>query len=157
MKGRKRLPDNFKVIKGTAQPCRMNPDAPTAPEDMPRPPMWLSSRSAVEHFGALRSRIEALGIASSVDTEMLAMAAERLAEIEECNKFIEEYGALITVRDDEGNPKSVRNNPAIGRRNDAMRHLQGLLAEFGLSPASRSRASVPKKGGAQSVFAKLNG
>ena len=81
MAGRKRIPDNIKLVKGTAQKCRMNPDAPEPPGDMPRPPAWLSSRCAVEHFGALRSRAEALGVASSVDTEMLGLAAERRVEV----------------------------------------------------------------------------
>jgi P27 family predicted phage terminase small subunit len=141
-KGRKRIPDNLKVIAGTDQPCRMNPDAPAPAEDMPRPPAWLSRR-AVEHFGALRSRFEYMSVATSTDTEMLALAAARLAEIEECDELIEEHGRLIESVSNKGT--MVRANPAVGQRNEAMRHLHSLLSEFGASPASRSKVKAPKK------------
>jgi len=142
-KGRKSLPDNMKVIAGTDRPDRMNPDAPAPAEDMPRPPAWLNRRG-VEHFGALRSRLEYLSIATSTDTEMLALAAARLAEIEECDDLIEEHGRLIVSMNDKGSTM-VRANPAVGQRNEAMRHLHSLLAEFGLSAASRTKVKAPKK------------
>ena len=143
MKGRKRIPDNMKVITGTDRPDRMNPDAPAPAEDMPRPPAWLNRR-AVEHFGALRSRLEYLSIATSTDTEMLALAAARLAEIEECDELIELHGRVIETTGTNG-ATMMRANPAVGQRNEAMRHLHALLAEFGLSAASRTKVKSPKK------------
>jgi P27 family predicted phage terminase small subunit len=151
MAGRKRLPDHLKIVKGTAQKCRMNPDAPVADIDSPRPPAWLSRR-AVEHFAVLRERIAGLGIASKTDTEALAIAAMRMAEIEECDRDIEQLGRVLA---EEG--KTPRANPAVGQRSEAMRHLQSLLAEFGLTPAARSKVTAPKKEQNANPFAKVSG
>ena len=62
MAGRKRIPDHLKIVAGTAQPCRMNADAPVAASDLPVPPDRLSARAA-EIFAGLVSVIEEMGIA----------------------------------------------------------------------------------------------
>ena len=51
----------------------------------------------------------------------------------------------------------VKGHPAVGQRNEAMRHLQSLLAEFGLTPASISKVSVTKKEEDKNDFAKAFG
>lgn len=68
------------------------------------------------------------------------MAATRMAEIQACTKEIKDRGRVIES-DVRGGGKSTRANPAVAMRNEAMRHLQSLLAEFGLSPSSIGRAS----------------
>jgi P27 family predicted phage terminase small subunit len=149
MAGRKRIPDHLKIIKGTAQKCRMNPDAPVCDDELPRPPAWLS-RDAVEHFAVLRTRIEGLGIASRTDTELLAVAAERMAEIDECGKLIADEGRLVQ------SGTMIRTNPAVSQRNEAFRHLQSLLAEFGLTPSARAKIVVPKPKEKKNKFAKAS-
>ena len=155
MKGRKPTSEHLKIVKGTQRKSRVNHDAPVADIDSPRPPSWLS-REAVEHFGVLRTRIETLGIASRTDTELLAVAAERIAEIEACDGLIKEHGRLIETVGGGGN-KMIRGNPAVGQRNEAMRHLQALLAEFGLTPAARSKVISLKKKENVNPFAAFNG
>ena len=156
MKGRKPTSDHLKLVKGTLRKDRVNPSAPVADIDSPRPPAWLS-RCAVEHFGVLRERIEGLSIASKTDTEMLALAAERLAEIEECDALIREHGRLIEAVVNKNGDTSLRSNPAVAQKNEAMRHLQSLLSEFGLTPATRSKITAPKSKETKNTFAKANG
>lgn len=135
MAGRKRKPSKLHLIQGTARPCRTNKKEPKAPEDVPRPAVDLDSRSAF-WYGILVSRIQSLNVGSSADSEAVMLAATRLAEIEECDKKIAEYGR---VYEHDG---LIKSNPAVGQRSEAARHLQSLLAEFGLSPASRAKVSV---------------
>ncbi|WP_185982830.1 phage terminase small subunit P27 family [Aureimonas mangrovi] len=149
MAGRKRKPDHLKIVAGTAQPCRMNPDAPKAAADLPSAPEWLSDRGA-ELFLQLVAVIDEMGIASSADAAMLAMAASRLEEVEICTAVIEDGGRFFTSqieRDDEDRivSQQIKGHPAVAQRSEAMRHAQSLLAEFGLSPAARSKVSVTKK------------
>jgi P27 family predicted phage terminase small subunit len=106
----------------------------------------------VEHFAVLRERIAGLGIASKTDTEALALAASRMAEIEECDEIIREHGRVILEEN-----KMPRATPAVAQRNEAMRHLQSLLAEFGLTPAARSKVTAPKKEQNANPFAKVSG
>lgn len=149
MPGRKRVPDHLKIIAGTAQPCRMNPNAPVAASDLPVPPEWLSVRAA-EIFAGLASVIEGMGIASASDTAVLALAASRLEEVEICTAVIEDGGRTFISSieyDGEGRVTSqqVKGHPAVAQRSEAMRHAQSLLAEFGLTPAARSKVSVNRK------------
>lgn len=148
MAGRKRKPDHLKIVSGTAQPCRMNPDAPASIPGSPEAPEWLSSRAA-ELFDQLAMIIADMGIASASDVGMLAMAASRLEEIEICTAMIEDGGRTFVSGvkyDDEGRVVSqqIKGHPAVAQRSEAMRHAQSLLVEFGLSPAARSKVSVSK-------------
>lgn len=158
MAGRKRKPDHLKLVSGTAQPCRMNPDAPKGSADLPSAPDWLSARAA-EIFDGLVVIIGQMGIASSSDTAMLAMAASRLEEVEICTALIEDGGRTFVSNvtyDDEGRLSSqqIKGHPVVAQRSEAMRHAQSLLVEFGLSPAARSKvsANVPDE---QNPFAAL--
>lgn len=149
MAGRKRIPDHLKVVAGTAQPCRMNPDAPTPDADLPVPPEWLSERAA-EIFRGLVVTLDGMGIASASDTAVLALAASRLEEVEICTVLIEDGGRTFVSRaiyDDEGRlvEQQIKGHPAVAQRSEAMRHAQSLLAEFGLTPAARSKVSAAKK------------
>ena len=148
MAGRKRKPDALKQLAGTAQPCRMNPDAPIASEGEAEPPHWLSERAA-EIFDELTAIIDRMGIGSPDDTAMLAMLASRLEEVEVCTAVIEDAGRVYTSEsttsrgDGETVTKSmVRARPEVAMRNEAMRHAQSLLSEFGPSPAARSKVSA---------------
>ena len=149
----KRTPDHLKIIRGTARPDRMNPDAPAANLGTAEPPEWLSER-ATEIFSQLSATLHGMGIASPDDQAALAMLASRLEEIEVCTAVIEDAGRTYTTTATSGD-KLVRARPEVAMRNEAMRHAQSLLAEFGLSPASRSKVSAGKPA-EQNPFAALD-
>lgn len=150
---RKRTPDHLKVVRGTARPDRMNPDAPAANLGTAEPPEWLSER-ATEIFAQLSATLHSMGIASPDDQAALAMLASRLEEIEICTAVIEDSGRTYSTTATSGD-KLLRARPEVAMRNEAMRHAQSLLAEFGLSPASRSKVSVGKAA-EQNPFAALD-
>lgn len=146
MKGRKRIPDRLKVVAGTDQRCRMNDAAPAADVALPVAPDHLSARAA-ELFRQLVQIVAGMGIASASDVHILTILAQRLEEIEVCTVVIEDSGRFFTSAveyDDEGQivSRQVKGHPAVAQRSEAMRHAQSLLAEFGLSPAARSKVSV---------------
>lgn len=71
------------------------------------------------------------------------MLASRLEEIEICTAVIEDSGRTYATTATSGD-KLIRARPAVAMRNESMRHAQSLLAEFGLTPASRSKVSAGK-------------
>jgi len=145
MAGRKRKPDHLKVLSGTAQPCRMNPDQPVASEGVASAPEWLSERAS-EIFAGLSAILEGMGISSPDDRDNLAMLASRLEEVEICTAVIEDAGRTYEKRDPESDElMMIRARPEVAMRNEAMRHAQSLLSEFGLSPAARAKVSAGKK------------
>ena len=156
MKGRKRLLSLVKKSKGTLRKCRENKNAPKPDIAVPRSPAFLSPKAS-EWFGILTGRLQGLGIATVSHTEAMMLAAMRLEEIESCDESVRRDGRMLVypetrtylgqvIYDKAGNAVvtyKTRSNPAVAERSEAMRHLQSLLAEFGLSPASMGKVSAP--------------
>ncbi|RKF16913.1 phage terminase small subunit P27 family [Roseovarius spongiae] len=138
----KRTPDQLKIIAGTARPDRMNPDAPDANIGTASAPEWLSERAS-ELFAQLSATLLGMGIASPDDQAALAMLASRLEEVEICTAVIEGAGRTYSTTATSGD-KLIRARPEVAMRNEAMRHAQSLLSDFGLTPAARSKVSVAK-------------
>jgi len=136
--GSRPLPTALKVLKGTHQSCRDANNAPPAnvPSYIPAPPEYLNYRSA-EIFRQLAVYLTGMKILNVEDIPMLGLLASRLAEVEEHTATIESEGYVYLT--DKGLWKS---RPEVAMRNEAMRHAQSLLIEFGLSPAARSRVSA---------------
>ena len=141
-KGRKKLPDTLKVVQGTFRKHRgktadSQDEAPmVAPESL--------SEAAQKYFETLRERIAVLGLDSATYSEALTLAAMRMEEIAACSAAILEHGSVVLADTQAGNAL-LRPNPAVAMRCAAMRHLQSLLAEFGLTPSSIGRVGVKKK------------
>jgi phage terminase small subunit len=136
--GRKKLPDQMKVVKGTFRKGRsvsvadrQSPDGMTAPEWLPEP--------CLSYFERLRGLVALVGLDSDSYSILLAQAAMRLAEIDACNRDIAVHGRV--TRGDS----FARTNPAVSQLNEATRHLQSLLAEFGLTPSSIGKIQVKRK------------
>jgi len=142
-RGRKKLPDTLKVVQGTFRKHRgktadsQDEAAMVAPESL--------SEAAQKHFETLRGRIAELGLDSATYSETLALAAMRMEEIDIYSAAINEHGAVVLAPTVAGG-ELLRPNPAVSMRNEAMRHLQSLLAEFGLTPSSIGRVGAKKKG-----------
>lgn len=145
-KGRKKLPDTLKIVQGTFRKHRgktsdaQAADAMVASESL--------SEAAHKHFETLRERIAVLGLDSATYSEALTLAAMRMEEIDIYSAAINEHGAVVLAPTVAGG-ELLRPNPAVAMRNDAMRHLQSLLAEFGLTPSSIGRVGVKKNGEAK--------
>jgi P27 family predicted phage terminase small subunit len=139
--GRKPKPDHLKAVQGTLRKDRTNENAPAAATDAPEPPHWMAS-AALPHFWTFCNRLAAIGLSSSSYTETIAEAATRVAEVEEANASIQREGMTYWTVDTKGNDK-LAANPAVSQRSEALRHLQSLLAEMGLTPASIGKVSAP--------------
>ena len=151
MAGRKAIPIQLKVLKGTHQPCR-DKDVPEPSKEKPLPPVWLNGRAKII-FRHMVRRLEALGMASRSHTEAIAVLACRMEEVERFDKMLN--GAV----DKEGNPENgyiykttisfgddvLKEHPAVKLREKAARHVHTLLTDFGLTPASAQKVGTPKK------------
>ncbi|MDL2315641.1 P27 family phage terminase small subunit [Desulfovibrio sp. OttesenSCG-928-A18] len=143
MAGRKPLPQEIKALKGTLRQHRVNKDAPQplegemlCPENLPQ--------DAVKHFHNLKFKVEALGLSSPTYTEALCLAAMRMGQIEKLNISLLAEGYVIETMDNKGN-ESMKANPAYSMLSDAMRHLQSLLADFGMNPSSIQKVGAKGK------------
>jgi len=135
--GSRPLPTALKQLKGTHQSCRDAKDAPPVNlMALPSPPDYLNQRAA-DIFRDLALVLHGMKVLSVEDSVMLGLLASRLEEVEEHTFTIESEGySYVTEKG------FVKSRPEVGMRNEAMRHAQSLLIEFGLSPAARSRVSA---------------
>lgn len=131
----------------------MNPDAPEDNLGVAEAPAWLSERAS-ELFSQFSTVLLGMGIASPDDWAALALLASRMEEIEICTASIEDGGRVYTTTATSGD-KLLRAHPCVAMRNEAMRHAQSLLAEFGLTPATRAKVSAGKPV-AENPFAALD-
>ena len=151
-KGRKRTPDHLKVVAGTARPDRMNPDAPKPKRSRPSAPAHLSD-VAREMWGYLVKLTDDAGILTELDALALEQLAEAYADWREARDIIDAEGTHYHTENASGG-RMIRAHPAVAMRSDAARRFQGLMAEFGLTPASRSKVSVKDNDGAEDPAAR---
>ncbi|MEM8986434.1 MAG: P27 family phage terminase small subunit [Pseudomonadota bacterium] len=104
---------------------------------LPPAPTWLSKRGGLI-YGALTRIFEERGLATRDDGFMLGILASRIEEIETATAVIEAEGTTYETRGFDG-AVIRRPRPEVAQRNDALRHAQSLLSEFGMSPSARSR------------------
>lgn len=99
------------------------------------PPKWLSKDAAAE-WCRVMPILNERKILTEADIGGLENYCVATGMVREMERDIQEHGAIIIV---EGTPK---RNPAVGIQADAMTRARLLAAEMGLTPVSRSRASV---------------
>lgn len=142
MPGPKRTPTHLRILRGNPSKRPLPKNEPVASSDAPVAPAWLSER-AKEIFAQIVGRLDEMGYASSSHTEMLALAAMRQDEVERFSKVIEK-GHTYRVRT-LSKSYVFKTRPEVAMLAEAARHLEQLLAQFGLSPSSASKVIVSSK------------
>lgn len=146
--GARPLPIAVKMAQGTFRPDRAAPDAPTGEivsvDNIPAPPAWLNQRQA-EYFRQVALLCSRMKVLAFEDTLMLMLVACRLEEFERLQQDCEDEGYTYPTLSKTGDTL-WKANPKVSQKNDAMRHAQSLLCEFGLSPSARGKVSANKEG-----------
>lgn len=147
VRGRKPLPDTLKVLKGTDQPSRMNPEQPQAGVDQLQFVPEELSEKAQKHWAKIRPQLVESGVINNLDRYALMALCEAWATFLEAMTQVRRSGILVKGR--HGEP--VRN-PYLKVVNESTAQLTKLFAEFGMTPSSRQRVvssgRQPSKGGA---------
>ncbi len=138
MAGRKKTPSNLKILKGTDQPCRMNPDEAEPDLAIPSPPDHLSQDAIVE-WGRVSQELYQLGLLSRVDRAALAAYCQAYGRWCEAERQIAKSGMM--VRTTNGN---VIQSPLVGIANKSLEMMHKFLTEFGMTPAARARVQAKK-------------
>jgi P27 family predicted phage terminase small subunit len=107
---------------------------------IPEPPEWLSD-VALEHWRTLAPELDAAGVLTVADGHALAMLCEAHAEWRSASEAIEQKGEVYTKVTAAGKSTPVAR-PEVAMRSDAWSRMKSMLAEFGLTPSSRSRVSA---------------
>jgi P27 family predicted phage terminase small subunit len=138
--GPKALPTQMKVLKGTAQPCRVNKKEPKLAVERSMVPKWLSKR-AQEAYIDLSDILVGMQVLTKADRTALEMLCDAYAEYRQAREYIEQHGMSYEVNTKDGSVlHKVYPQVAIG--SDAYKRVRSMMTEFGLTPASRGKVSA---------------
>ena len=132
-RGAKPKPTRLKALEGTLRSDRRNPNEPDTRPAIPRCPEHLGPEAKRE-WRRLAPQLARLGLLSKIDREALALFCQAWARWVEAEEALKRYGVM--VKSPNGFPMQ---SPYLAVANKAMEQMRALLAEFGMSPSSRTR------------------
>jgi P27 family predicted phage terminase small subunit len=134
MPGRKAVPRHLRVVRG-------NPGKRPLPDDIPielenvEPPRDLDEATRKE-WDRLSVLLTDNHLLSDADKDMLAELCEVSVRLDQTRTDLKRSSLL--VRAPNG---GVARNPLVAIEVELMKRRQSLLAEFGMSPSSRTKVS----------------
>lgn len=156
MRGRKPKPIALKKLAGNPgkRPLGDEPQPP-APDRTPYAPRHLNDEARREWRRIVGMLID-LGLYTEMDRAALAMYCQAWGRWVKAERELAKMGLVLTP--DDGKERG-RRNPWLRVSDVAWEQMRKILAEFGLSPSSRSRLAVNADGGpslAESLFSVIN-
>lgn len=131
------VPTALKLLRGNPgkRPINRNEPQPSREVTMPD---WLSP-DAAKHWPIVAKQLHDAGLLTAIDVTALGLYCEAFARWKDANARIVKYGTV--VKSPNGYPLQ---SPYLAIANKAHEQMTKLLAEFGMTPSSRSRCSVAK-------------
>ena len=157
MRGRKPKPTQLKELEGNPGKRRLNASEPhpPVPDVVPYAPKFLNEDARGE-WNRMVNILLGLGLYTEVDHAALAMYCQAWGRWVIAERKLTVEGEIIT-----GVEGGKCQNPWRYEANKAQDQMRRMLAEFGLTPASRARLSVPgapdEPSLADQLFAMANG
>lgn len=133
MAGRKPLPTQLKLVKGTARPHRMNPAEPQPVVAIPNPPEHLDAEAAAK-FADMAILLARHGVMTELDAGALARYVVIWRRWLEAEAEVKRRGPVVKTVG--GN---IIQNPFLAVANKCLAQMGQIESEFGLTPSSRTR------------------
>ncbi len=150
--GRKGKPAVLKLISGTARADRMLPNTPEAYGDIGDAPDYLNEQQR-HMWDALKANAPE-GLLTACDRPAFegyaVLCAARAAAIKGWNQT----GNAVLLRSDQASTRMIVN-PYLKEVRRLTEQLRTLDAEFGFTPAARTRISLPTGEGIDDPVAKF--
>jgi P27 family predicted phage terminase small subunit len=147
--GRPRKPSIIKFNAGERRKERLNPDEPKPDLCIPIAPEHLKGEALAE-WNRISVELDRLSLLSECDRSALAAYCSAWARYVQAEKDIEINGSVTIT--EKGN---IIQSPHVGISNQALLVMHRYLVEFGLSPASRTRVTAPRKDDPKNKWANL--
>ena len=137
MRGRKPIPTRLKLLTGNPGKRPLNYNEPRPEMEIPECPPELSP-TAQREWHRLVGDLASLGLLTSLDRAALAAYCAAYALWAEATEAIQKFGAM--VKSPTGYPIQ---SPYVSIANRQAEIMLRIAAEFGFTPASRSRIATP--------------
>ena len=139
MAGRKPKPTAVKALNGNPGGRPLNKSEPLAP-GTPLMPLSLSEK-AKETWARVVGHLQMSGALQLTDELALERLCEVYAELQSYRAILEKEQAVYATTSTSGDT-ILKAHPAVAMLSDADKRLRSLLAEFGMTPSSRSRINA---------------
>lgn len=152
-KGRKPIPNELKILRGTNQPCRMKPtiEADLISEinqivDLKNFKV-LQSKRAKDIFIQKANQLIKLKLLTDMDIEQLVVYASSLDILFTCMKEMkkEMFVKIYETKDDVVYLKGMIANPHIKLYREMIEIVGRIGSDFGFSPVSRMKLHAEKE------------
>jgi len=142
MAGRKNKPTALKVLEGN-RGRRPLPKKEPKPRTalIPCPAYLRSDKIARAEWNRIVPELYKLGLLTIIDRAALELYCSQYAIYRRAIKVLKEEG-LITANIRNGD----KANPATAIAREAAKIIKAIAVEFGLTPSSRGRISLPSEG-----------
>lgn len=138
MPGPKPKPTAFKILHGNPGKRPLPANEPQPELSTPDCPEHLDSQARME-WERIVPELEKLGLNAQVYRAPLAAYCQCYSRWQAAEELIASEGLTIQIKD------TIRVNPAVTVAKDAMRMVREFSAEFGITPASKTRIKVDPK------------
>jgi P27 family predicted phage terminase small subunit len=158
--GVKPKPTNLKLIEGVSRKDRINQNEPKPmPVDINSDcPDWLLD-DAKEEWKRLAPELKSLGILTRADIVAFAGYCQAYAKWKAAEQFLKKHGTTYKIpkRDKDGKVISIYMAPfpEVAIAKASLEQIRMLAAEFGLTPSSRGRISLPSENDLDQEFEDL--
>ena len=147
MKGRKKLPDNIKALRGTDQPCRMSEKPAVQTAMVVKLPKVGLKGTAKKIFAVVATELMHNNLLDVYGVDMIVAYAREMALYHDMMTEVEREGVTIEVVTKNGVVTQI--NPKRKVAEGALASAKSLATEFGMTPSSRSRVSAILNGNEQ--------
>ena len=147
MAGRNKLPTKTKQLRGTDQPCRMNPDEPL-PDILvsaPCPPHLVEDEVARETWEQTIPLLIGMRVLAASDLLEVEKFCEIVSDLRELRGMLKEYGRIIYEEkfDSAGDRYVVaKANPAAAQHKALLQEFRAFINANGMSPSARASLKV---------------
>ena len=140
MKGRKKIPDEVKSLRGTDQPCRVAGQAPASGTTVVALPKTGLKGTAKKVFAIVATELINKNLLDVVGVDLVVAYCREMGLYHDMMRDIEREGVTVDVVTKNGVVTQI--NPKRKVAEGALSAAKALAAEFGMTPSSRSRVAA---------------
>jgi P27 family predicted phage terminase small subunit len=129
-------------LNGNAAKRPLNAREPQPKVGTPHCPEWLTDESK-KVWKRLVSQLRAMKVLTLADADAIAMYSHTYVRWRDAEDFVSKHGFAYPLRDEKGQVRCFQQFPQVAIARNLLLVLKSYQAEFGLTPAARSRIAVP--------------
>ena len=140
-RGRKPTPLAIHKLNGNPSKLKdIDRRSPKATPLEPDRPAWLTGE-ARKMWDGLVPELLRMGVLTVLDGYSLAAACQEYSTWLKCQKILKKEGETYEYTNKNGSSNTI-TRPEVGVANKALAQYRAFMAEFGLSPSSRTRLEM---------------